>query len=213
MFVPIIFTLMGFISNDLLFTCFRLHTICFPLSHFVSEVQSSLLISLLFASDNQPKVTEAIKTILKDDYNYDSTVRIFLLQWPSLTDWRSLEHLQSTLSLLYAMLLYWRWRRYGVLQEQAWTGNACVGSGCFGRRNLKKRKWIGFSECKYISRYILNSQALTSWAFVTKINQSPDTSNWSRLSGVFRKNLDKFYLAFSTTSIWSHSGTCLSMYS
>ena len=79
MFVPIIFTLMGFISNDLLFTCFRLHTICFPLSHFVSEVQSSLLISLLFASDNQPKVTEAIKTILKDDYNYDSTVRIFLL--------------------------------------------------------------------------------------------------------------------------------------
>ena len=27
------------------------------------------------ATDNQPYVTEAIKTVLKDDYNYDSTVR------------------------------------------------------------------------------------------------------------------------------------------
>jgi hypothetical protein len=37
---------------------------------------------LFFAPVNQPKVTEAIRTvrILKDDYNYDSTVRIFLLQ-------------------------------------------------------------------------------------------------------------------------------------
>ena len=26
--------------------------------------------------DNQPEVTEAIKPILKDDYNYDSTVRL-----------------------------------------------------------------------------------------------------------------------------------------
>lgn len=28
-----------------------------------------------FSVDNQPYVTEAIKKVLKDDYNYDSTVR------------------------------------------------------------------------------------------------------------------------------------------
>ena len=86
----------------------RLHTICFLLSHFVSKSSTALhIISLLFSPDNQPKVTEAIKTVLKDDYNYDSTVRLFLLlHWPCLTDLKSLEHLPSTLSHLYAMLLY-----------------------------------------------------------------------------------------------------------
>ena len=57
----------------------RLHTICFLLFHFVSESSTALhIISLFFSPDNQPKVTEAIKTVLKDDYNYDSTVRLFL---------------------------------------------------------------------------------------------------------------------------------------
>jgi hypothetical protein len=141
---PTIFALIVRFISDLLFTCVRLHTICFLLSHFVSEVQGSmsLLISLFFPPDNQPKITEAIKMVLKDDYNYDSTVRLFLLHWPCLTDLKSLEHLPSTLSHLYAMLLYWRRRRYSVLQEQEWSGNAHVGSGCIGRRKFKKRKIV-----------------------------------------------------------------------
>ena len=61
--------------------CVRLHTICFLLSHSVSEVQLKCLISLFFAPDNQPKVTEAIRTVLKNDYNYDSTVTTFILHF------------------------------------------------------------------------------------------------------------------------------------
>lgn len=33
------------------------------------------LIKILFGVDNQPEVTEILKRLLKDDYNYDSTVR------------------------------------------------------------------------------------------------------------------------------------------
>ena len=34
---------------------------------------------LIFSTlDNQPEVTKAIKTVLKDDYNYDSTVRKYV---------------------------------------------------------------------------------------------------------------------------------------
>lgn len=48
---------------------------------------NSLFISLFFAPDNLPEVTEAIKTVLKDDYNYDSTVRkCFSHFGPGLTD-------------------------------------------------------------------------------------------------------------------------------
>ena len=47
----------------------------------------SLFISLFFAPDNQPKVTEAIRTVLKDDYNYDSTVKIILLHFASGLVW------------------------------------------------------------------------------------------------------------------------------
>ena len=80
MFVPTISApIGGFISDNLLFICVRLPTICFLLSHFVSEIFNLfLLIILFFAPDNQPKVTEAIRKVLKDDYNYDSTVRIIL---------------------------------------------------------------------------------------------------------------------------------------
>ena len=79
MFVSNNFALIvGFISDDLL--CVRLHTICFLLSHFVSKIFNLfLLIILFFSLDNQPKVTEAIRKVLKDDYNYDSTVRIILI--------------------------------------------------------------------------------------------------------------------------------------
>lgn len=157
MFVPTIFALKGFISDDLFFTCVKVAHHLFSSIPFCQWGSMSLIISLLFAPDNQPKVTEAIKTVLKDDYNYDSTVRIFLLHFasgPCLTDLKSLEHLPSTLSHLYAMLLYWRRRRYSVLQEQEWSGNARVGSGCIVRRKLKKEivNWLlpRISSARYL---------------------------------------------------------------
>ena len=84
MFVTTIFAPIGFISDDPV--KFSLVLDCTPFVFFypILWVGFSVLafINLFFAPDNQPKVTEAIKTVLKDDYNYDSTVRIcFITFW------------------------------------------------------------------------------------------------------------------------------------
>jgi hypothetical protein len=63
----------------------------------------SLLLSLFFVPDNQPKVTETVlkPSSLKDDYNYDSTVKIFFYYTLALSDrFKSLEHLPSTIVTL-----------------------------------------------------------------------------------------------------------------
>ena len=49
--------------------------------------------------DNQPQVTEAIKRVLKDDYNYDSTVSVFRHPVPSIGH-DSLYRILSALSIV-----------------------------------------------------------------------------------------------------------------
>jgi hypothetical protein len=46
------------------------HPVLYILVNFLEPASKSIL----RFSDNQPMVTEAIKKVLKDDYNYDSTV-------------------------------------------------------------------------------------------------------------------------------------------
>lgn len=64
----------------------RSPTICFLLSLSVS--QSSCLVEPVHSppEDNQPLVTQHIKEVLRDDYNYDSTVRFFTLPELPLAD-------------------------------------------------------------------------------------------------------------------------------
>jgi hypothetical protein len=48
-----------------------LHSILWVKPYRIHQIVDPIYITF---SDNQPAVTEAIKMVLKDDYNYDSTV-------------------------------------------------------------------------------------------------------------------------------------------
>ena len=53
-------------------------TICFPIFRSVRDAicLGACIVTLTCSADNLPKVTEVIRPILKDDYNYDDTVRL-----------------------------------------------------------------------------------------------------------------------------------------
>jgi fatty acid desaturase len=58
---------------------------------------------------NQPQTTEVLKNVLKDDYNYDSTVGFFVrldTHADLIQSISSPEHLSCTVPQLYSMLLY-----------------------------------------------------------------------------------------------------------
>ena len=73
----------------------------------------SLIVLICWLSDNQPQVTECIKTVLKDEYNYDSTVRTDSSLYSYCSDIRVVFVLRL-IPVVYGMLLYRRrrWRRF-----------------------------------------------------------------------------------------------------
>jgi hypothetical protein len=83
-------------------------TIFSPQYHFVTLNSISRYEYVLTCNawaDNQPAVTEKIKTVLGDHYNYDSTVRIFMSLRPHF-EFKFTEYILRALSFIHAVPLH-----------------------------------------------------------------------------------------------------------
>ena len=83
--------------------------------YVVVSYLSQTVVSLAM-TDNGPQITQAIRSALKEDYNYDSTVQWLLLLLQRVAN-TSLEFILRTLAVIHAVCFHRGGRRDSVLQE------------------------------------------------------------------------------------------------